>query len=78
MEHSEPPMVVIHTSLYPPLASGSFAVRAGDARTEQRRASELHTAGGVRTQRQLLDALGTHQSFTVPLKHTPKATRMEI
>lgn len=65
-------MVVIHTSLYPPLASGSSALRAGDARTEQRRASEVHTTGGVPTQRRLLGALSTHQSFTLPLKYKTK------
>lgn len=65
-------MVVIHTSLYPPLASGSSALCAGDARTEQRRASEVHTTGGVRTQRQLLGALSAQQSLTVPLKSKTK------
>lgn len=62
MSYSKPPVVVIHASLHPLPWRREAPLSAGDARTEQRRASELHhTTGGVqKTQSQLLCALQTH------------------
>lgn len=72
MANSKPPMVVIHASFHPPLASGSSSVCAGDARTEQRRASELHhTTGGVHKHKASCSA---HFNHTPRLSSTPLKT----